>query len=202
MLTRGDIIAKSIGASGIIIAILGMLISAALCGPGCGSGNGWAPNGSFNWHTNTLSDLGLSRVSLLFNSTLFLGAALVAIFIALFAIKNAGKAHMASGGIIASVGAASTSLIGIFTEHYQTLHLLFSAMYLILTPIGILVIGYSLFRSKMVMFGKASMLLGITSLLFALFFIGVFAAGEASATLESLPPAWITLWITFAIIKY
>ena len=65
--------AGAIGVIGAVTGLVGVVVATSLCGPGCGAPSpqvSWAPDESFSWEVNALSDLGVSRVAPWFTSSL------------------------------------------------------------------------------------------------------------------------------------
>ena len=167
---------RSAGWVGIIAQIFSffaIFASIRLCGAGCGNPipppfneqNEWASDGSFSWRSNALSDIGISKVALIFNSSLFLLGILTLVFFIGFLKAYAKSALFYLGGILLMLASVLVSLLGVFTEAYATAHIIFAFATFALGAIGVLVIGIAFIRMKMKTKGYFSILAGIISLL-------------------------------------
>jgi len=117
---------------------------------------------SFSWNKNALSDIGVSQLAWLFNSALVVGGLLNLLFA--FGLRNyLSKTRWLKIGVsLIIVSSISLALVGVFTENYSILHGLVALGYLLLTPLGLLCIGWG---EKSHQIGKVSLVLGITALL-------------------------------------
>jgi hypothetical membrane protein len=117
---------------------------------------------TFSWNNNALSDLGVSSYAWLFNGALIVGGLLNLLF-AFGLRKYLGKTSWLKAGVLLIiVSSISLALVGVFTENYSIIHGLVALGYLLLTPLGLISIGWG---EKSRQFGKISRLLGITALL-------------------------------------
>ena len=117
---------------------------------------------TFSWNKNALSDIGVSSHAWLFNSALIAGGLLNLLF-AFGLRKYLGKTSWLKVGVLLIiVSSISLALVGVFTENYSIIHGLVALGYLLLTPFGLICIGWG---EKSNEFGKINLLLGITALL-------------------------------------
>jgi hypothetical membrane protein len=117
---------------------------------------------TFSWNKNALSDIGVSSYAWLFNGALIAGGLLNLVF-AFGLRKYLGKTRWLKAGVLLIfVSSISLALVGVFTENYSIIHGLVALGYLLLTPLGLMCIGWG---EKSHEFGKISRLLGITALL-------------------------------------
>jgi len=150
-----------------------IFLSTLLCGPSCGNPipppfdeiNSWASDGSFSWRSNALSDLGISKVANIYNSSLIILGVLVLIFYIGFIKAYAKSALFYLGGILLILTSVFISLLGVFTEAYATAHTALTVVYFALGPIGMMLVGLAFMRMDMKTKGYLSILLGIINLL-------------------------------------
>ncbi len=169
---RGSGLVRLAGWFGILAAIIGIGISilgaTILCGPGCGTGSlaedKFAPDGSYDWYSNALSDLGVSQVAPIFNYSLILVGILTFIFTIGFVRAYAENALYYAGGAILILGGGSLSLVGVFTAEAGDLHGYVSLGYFVLFPVAIVVVGVAFARTGPVRRGYASVLAGLIAL--------------------------------------
>ena len=160
---------------------------------------------SFSWNKNALSDIGVSPQALLFNSALVVGGLLNLLFI--LGLRNyLGKTrYLKIGILLLIVGNISLSLVGVFTENYDIVHVLVALSYLLLTPLGLICIGLGEKGHKL---GIASLVLGIIALLaiFGLPMIVVVANLEIGFAVpefaESLVLSSWTFWVSLKLIGF
>jgi len=178
------------GVSGIIVSILPLvmiLVSTVL-------------EKSFSWNKNALSDIGVSQTAWLFNGALIVGGLLNLLFA--IGLRNyLGKTKGLKIGVyLLIVSSISLSLVGVFTENYNVIHVFVALGYLLLTPLGLICISRG---EESKQFGKVSLTLGIIALL-AIFGLPVitfaanlqigFAVPEfAEALLLSIWTFWVSL---------
>jgi len=116
----------------------------------------------FRWDTNALSDLGVRREALIFNTAVIIGG----VFTLPFALglreylpkrlaHNFGIATLLAGGI-------SLALVGVFTEAYGILHSVVSIGFFVLVPIGLLVLGAGAREMRL---GRSATVTGVAALL-------------------------------------
>jgi len=138
------------GFAGILASVFAMssiLAATILCGPGMGgyrAWNSWAPDGSFSWYSNSLSDLGVSKVATFFNSSLILVGVLVVIFCIGFVKTYANRNQLNTRDLMLILSGGSFALVGVFTEDFGSLHRLVGFLSFGLFPMAILLIGRSL----------------------------------------------------------
>ena len=159
----------------------------------------------FSWNKNALSDIGVSQLSWLFNSALVVGGVLNLLFA--FGLRNyLGKTRGSKIGVLLIiVSSFSLALVGVFTENYSIIHVLFALGYLLLTPLGLICIGWG---EKSHRIGKASLVFGIAALL-AIFGLPImtfganlqigFAVPEFS---EALVLSIWTLWVSLKLVRH
>ena len=159
---------------------------------------------SFSWNRNALSDIGVSQTAWLFNSALIVGGLFNLIF-ALGLRNYLGKTRLLKIGVtLLIVSSISLALVGVFTENYNSIHVLVALGYLLLAPIAIICIGQG---EKNKQFGKVSLALGIIALL-AIFGLSVvtfvanlqigFAVPEFA---ESFVLSTWTFWVSLRLLK-
>ena len=100
----------------------------------------------FSWTNNSLSDLGVSEVSYLFNSAVIF-AGILNFFFALGVKRIFGQDRFSKVGIIILLlGGASLGLVGVFTEESPVIHNLVAMGYFVLFPVALILLGFSLCR--------------------------------------------------------
>jgi hypothetical membrane protein len=124
---------------------------------------------SFSWNRNALSEIGVSQTAWLFNTALIVGGVLNLLFV--IGLRNClGKSIWLKIGVsLLILSSISLSLVGVFAENYNILHVLAALGYLLLTPLGLICIGIG---EKSRKFGKVSLVSGIIAL-FAIFGLSV-----------------------------
>ncbi len=156
---------------------------------------------TFRWDTNTLSDLGVGDVSLLFNSSLIIGGILNLLFtLGLYNILSKEKLAK-TGATLIMLSSISLSLIGIFTLSYKTMHTIVALAEFILPPIGIILIGFS---TKEKTIKKLSITTGITALTAILVLPIILSALKLTvgfAVPELLEALIVSTWIVFMATK-
>jgi hypothetical membrane protein len=80
----------------------------------------------FSWTHNALSDLGVSEISPIFNSGLMLSGILLSIFAFSFTRMERKSRLGLSGAIVLFVTGISVFGVGVFTEKYIRMHILFA----------------------------------------------------------------------------
>ena len=117
---------------------------------------------SFSWNKNALSEIGVSQLSWLINSALIVGGLLNLLF-ALGLRNYLSKTRWLKIGVsLIIVNSISLALVGVFTENYSIIHAVVALGDLLLTPLGLICIGWG---EKNHQIGKVSFVLGITALL-------------------------------------
>jgi hypothetical membrane protein len=160
---------------------------------------------SFSWNENALSDIGVSQLAWLFNSALVVGGLLNLLFAVGLRSYIDKTVWLKIGVWLIIVSSISLSLVGVFTENYSIIHVLVALGYLILTPLGLICIG---FREKSLHIGKVSFVLGITALLVILglpvitFVVNLQIGFAVPEFLESLMLSIWTFWISLKLIRY
>jgi hypothetical membrane protein len=159
---------------------------------------------SFSWNKNALSDIGVSQTAWLFNSALIVGGLLNLLFA--IGLRNyLGKTKYLKIGVsLLTVSSISLSLVGVFTENYNAIHVFVALGYLLLAPLGLICISRGEESKK---FGKVSLTLGIIALL-AIFGLPVitfaanlqigFAVPEFTEAL--LLSIW-TFWVSLKLLR-
>lgn len=207
---------KFAGLVGIIGSLFGFITifeSTLLCGAGCGNPipapfdgyNAWASDGSFSWRSNALSDLGISKVASIYNSSLIILGILTLIFYIGFMTVYAESRLLYLGGILLILASGSVSLLGVFTEAYATPHLILGFVNFGGGSIGLMLVGLAFIRMKLKPKGYLSLLVGIIGLLICLVpwsswrVIGVgFAVPEAAVSL--MTSAWV-VWMSIGLLR-
>jgi hypothetical membrane protein len=193
--SRNSILNCIAGISGIISSILPLIMIFAST----------ILDKSFSWNKDALSDIGVSQLSWLFNSALVVGGLLNLLFA--FGLRNyLGKARgLKIGVLLIIVSSISLALVGVFTENNSIIHGLVALGYLLLTPLGLICIGWG---EKSHQIGKVSLVLGITALLAILGLpIITFAANlqigfAVPEFLESLVLSIWTFWVSLKLIRH
>ena len=186
-----------------IFCLSAIFISTFLCGAGCGNPipppfdeiNEWASDGSFSWWSNALSDMGISKVALIFNPTLILFGMLDIVFYVGFLKAYSKSVSFHIGGILLLLGSVSASLCGVFTEAYPILHIVFALAYFVLVPIGLILIGFAFVRMKMKKQGCLSISVGAVALL--VMFIQIILGSGGIAISEIIAIAVKSVWIVW-----
>jgi hypothetical membrane protein len=80
----------------------------------------------FSWTNNAISDLGVSDVAFTFNSGLMLTGLLLSVLAISFARMNRESRLSLAGAIVLFVTGVSVVCVGVFTENFMHLHILFS----------------------------------------------------------------------------
>src|SRR5665647_184835 len=191
---RNSILIRLAGISGIISSTLPLIMIFAST----------ILDKSFSWNKDALSDIGVSQLSWLFNSALVVGGLLNLMFA--FGLRNyLNKVRGLKIGVsLIIVSSISLSLVGVFTENYSIIHALVALGYLLLTPLGLICIGWG---DKNYQIGKVSFVLGLTSL-FAILglpiitFVAKLQVGFAVPEfLESLVLSIWTFWVSLKLIR-
>jgi hypothetical membrane protein len=162
-----------VGIIGPIFGFFAIFISTLLCGAGCGNPvpapfddfNGWASDGSFSWRSNALSDMGISKVAYIYNSSIIILGILTLIFYVGFIWAYAKSKLFYIGGALLICASVSVSLLGVFTEAYATPHLILAMVNFGLGPLGVLLVGLAFIRMNFKTKGYLSLLIGIIDLL-------------------------------------
>ena len=95
----------------------------------------------FRWDTNALSELGVGEQALLFNSAVLLGGLLSFLFaLGLRQYLDKGKS-ISAGAVSIMIGSVCLALVGIFTINDIVMHSIVALSYLVLVPVGFLLIG-------------------------------------------------------------
>lgn len=159
---------------------------------------------SFSWNRNALSDIGVSQTAWLFNTALIVGGLLNLLFA--IGLRNyLGKSRWLKIGVsLLILSSISLSLVGVFTENYNIIHVLAALGYLLLTPLGLICIGIGEKSKKL---GKVSLASGVIALL-AIFGLSVitfpvnlqigFAVPEFA---ESLVLSIWTFWVSLKLLQ-
>ena len=109
-----------------IITYIGILTAVALS-------QSW-----FTWQGNALSDLGVSSVAIIFNSSLFIGGFATAYFAISFILQNKKKIIKLLAGLVLFLNGVDLFLIGLFVEHTYccniNLHYTVSVIFFVLIP--------------------------------------------------------------------
>jgi hypothetical membrane protein len=205
---------KISGLAGIIaplLILIAILTATFLCGPECGNPipppfnmiNSWKDDGSFSWRSNALSDLAISKVSPIFNSSIFIGGILLFIFAVGFVMTYAKNTLFYLGGILLMISSVSQFLVAIFTEAYPLHHIFLAYIVFILTPTGLILIGLSFRSINMKSKGNLSIVTGVLTLLAILFpwniWLGI---GFAVSEMIIFTLIWIwMIWMGVGLIR-
>lgn len=204
-----------VGIIGSIFCFSAIFASTLLCGPGCGNPipppfdeiNSWADDGSFSWKSNALSDLGVSEVANIYNSSLIVLGIVDLIFIIGFVKAYAKSALFYLGGILLIIASVSISLVGVFTEAYATPHMILAMAIFVLEPIGLMLVGLAFRRMNMKTKGHLSILIGIISLLVTAISMLIpwytwldLGAAVPEIVAFSAPSVW-TVWMGISLIR-
>jgi hypothetical membrane protein len=160
---------------------------------------------SFSWNRNALSDIGVSPLAWLFNSSLVVGGLLNLLFA--FGLRSyLSKTRWLKVGVfLIIVSSISLALIGVFTEDCLIIHALVALGYLLLAPLGLICIGRG---EKSQQIEKASLLVGIWALaailgLPIITFVANLQIGFAvPETLDSLALSIWTAWVSLKLIRH
>jgi hypothetical membrane protein len=158
---------------------------------------------TFSWNKDALSDIGVSSLGWLFNSALIAGGLLILLF-AVGLKMYLGKARWLKVGVfLIIVSSVSLALVGVFTENYSIIHGLVALGFLLFAPLGLICIGWG---EKSNVFGKISLLLGITALLVIfglpiITFVANLQIGFAVPEfIESLMVSIWTFWVSLKLL--
>lgn len=117
----------------------------------------------FSWAGNSLSDLGVSSAAIYFNSGLVIEGILNLFFaFGIWASFQWTSARHVVGPFVGLSG-VSLGFVGIFTEHYGSLHGDFALAYFILYPVSLMVIAAVAWRNGR-LFAVMTALAGIAAL--------------------------------------
>ena len=116
---------------------------------------------SFSWNRNALSDIGVSQTAWLFNTALIVGGLLNLLFA--IGLRNylSKSIWLKVGIFLLILSSISLSLVGVFTENYNLLHVLAALGYLLLTPLALICIGIG---EKIKKIGTVSLASGVIAL--------------------------------------
>ena len=119
----------------------------------------------FNWHTNALSDIGVSRNAGLFNLALIAGGVLNGV-LALGVGRWAGRGKLARAGTMVLLTAAvALALVGVFPEDRILLHWPAAAMYFLLNPCAYALLGLAMVRQGRRLHGALTLSTGLAAFL-------------------------------------
>jgi hypothetical membrane protein len=141
-----------IGVIAPILGLSGVFVSTLLAGEG------------FSWSRNALSDLGVSQAAGIFNYSLILVGMLNLVFTIGFVSAYAANTLFYVGGILLTLGGASLSLVGVFTENHGVLHSFVSLGYFVLFPIAMILLGFAFVKVNKNVWGYLSMSAGAGTL--------------------------------------
>ncbi len=120
----------------------------------------------FNWHTNALSDIGVSPSPHLFNAALLSGGLIYLVFVIGFLRWQGAKSLLAKGAaFFMLLGGIGLILIGLFTEETGRLHYVVAATYFLATPVAYLLLGVDLQRCGKKLLGLLTLTAGIAAFL-------------------------------------
>lgn len=120
----------------------------------------------FNWHTDALSDIGVSDTPQLFNTTFLIGGLLYLVFVIGFLRWHGVKSALAkTAAFFMLLGGSGLILIGVFTEEAGRLHYVVAATYFLATPAAYLLLGLDLQRRGRKLPGYLTLAAGATAFL-------------------------------------
>ena len=148
----------------------------------------------FSWYKNALSDLGVHQYGFIFNSAIFTEGIINGLYF-FFHGKNSRQRYL----II--IGSFSLSLVGVFNENFNLLHLIFALIYFILMPIYIILnSGYTENLNKFfnIIIGTVSLFVIIVGILSSFRLIPrILGLG----VYEMLEAVLISMWISIYILR-
>ena len=155
----------------------------------------------FRWENNALSELGVSEVSLLFNSAMLIGGVLTFFFALGIREYLDGNRLVRVGVNLIITSSVFLALVGIFTVDMMLMHGIVSLGPLILAPSGFILIGFGTEEAKI---RKLSIWSGVAALVSILvlpitFLFLPFKVGFAVA--EIINTIITTVWIFIMGIK-
>jgi hypothetical membrane protein len=159
----------------------------------------------FSWTDNALSDLGISPVAPIFNVGLIVTGILLVVFtISLIRVEWQKKVGVLGSLSLLSAG-ISTTCIGIFTEAYMGIHILFALSCFISLTVSLI-----LFTLRFVRDSETRLFVGLTLLTIVLHIIVWFILSslyvsiliESSEVLQSTPIALLELFIAFPFLPW
>lgn len=207
---------KFAGSVGIISQIFGffaIFASTFLCGAGCGKPipapfdefNEWASDGSFSWKSNALSDMGISKIANIYNSSISILGILTLIFYIGFVKAYAKSKLFYLGGVLLISASVSVFLLGFLTEAFATPHLILGIIYFAVGPIGVLLVGLAFIRMDMKTKGYLSILIGIIGLLITLvpwnFWLSVGLGFAVPEFITSIVTSIWIVWMSLGLIR-
>ena len=155
----------------------------------------------FRWDTNTLSELGVGEVSLVFNSAVVIGGVLNFIF-ALGVRKYLSERRVVRiGAVLIMLSSVCLAFVGVFTIEYHFAHAIVSLGYFVSAPIGFIMIGWGTERETI---RTPSIVTGIAALLAILilpmiFLVMPFKVGFAVP--EMIEALILAAWMVFMGVK-
>jgi hypothetical membrane protein len=158
-------------------------------------------SGWFRWDTNALSDLGISKESIIFNSAVLIGGTLGFLF-ALGIGQYLDKGRWIKIGVFSiMLSNICLALVGIFTENYLALHAIVSIGYFILAPIGFILIGYGIRQGLTRKVSITAGIAAITAIFILPIVFFVLSARVGFAVPELVEALIISAWTIFMSIK-
>lgn len=123
----------------------------------------------FNWHSNDMSDIGVSSSAFLFNLSLIV-AGLTSI-IQSIGIRKWSKKNFFSflGMIFCCTGFASLVILGVINKDFGYIHYFFASVYYVLVSLGISSFGLGLLKSGLYVQGFMSISTSIASVILVVF---------------------------------
>ncbi|MFX1252625.1 MAG: DUF998 domain-containing protein [Promethearchaeota archaeon] len=169
-------IAGSIGIFGQVYGIVGFYTCTLFCGPGCGEPQiydigwyiytiEWASDGSFNWKTNALSNMGVSTIAGVFNTFLILFGIVNFIFALGLAKTYTQNRSFYIGNTLCLIYGLSYVVAGIFPEIYLLVHMAAAIGVFAILPIAMILIGRAFKQMNMETKGSQSFRYGIITLI-------------------------------------
>jgi len=148
----------------------------------------------FSWYKNALSDLGVHQYGFIFNSAIFTEGIINGLYF-FFHGKNSRQRYL----IV--IGSFSLSMVGVFNENFDLLHLIFALIYFILMPIYIILnSGYTENLNKFF-----NIIIGTTSLFVII--VGILSSFRLIPRIlglgvyEMLEAVLISMWISIYILR-
>ena len=120
----------------------------------------------FNWHTDALSDIGVSDTPQLFNTSLLIGGLMYLVFVIGFLRWHGLQSGLArSAAFFMLAGGLGLILIGLVTEEAGRLHYVVAATYFLATPVAYLLLGLDWQRRGRKLLGFLTLAAGMAAFL-------------------------------------
>jgi len=120
----------------------------------------------FDWHSDALSDMGVSSTANLFNAALLIGGTSYLVFAIGFLRRQGTASHLAKiAAFFLLAGAAGLMLIGLFPEDTGRIHYVVAVAYFIATPLAYMLLGTDMLKRGEQVPGTLSIAAGLAALL-------------------------------------